>query len=250
MIRAGRALLRQAQQARHAAPPAHQHRGGRQVLPGEPPTHPYTYTQRACLDIHIYTPPHQRFYTGLLGGGGMGAQPPSSSQKLDAGFINAVFADHDSGNNSGGHRRNLLLSDWAVGGDWAGGGGGGGAFPSLLLLEEGRLAPVERAVGGRNYTVAVSGFNLAVAGVEIRLYEGVPPTVREEATVALPKIVAAGEEGGRAVSVTFVAPEPARGKRRSRAYLRASYSGLPMPFAESLAFDLMSSSGNAGGKGR
>lgn len=192
---------------------------------------------------HLNTTPRQRFYTGLLGG----VQLPSSAQDRDAGFINAVFADHASSRDSGGdNRRNLLLSGWAVGGDWAGGAGAGGiAFPSLFLLEEGRVAPVERAVAGRSYTVAVSGFNRAVAGVEIRLYEGVPPIVREEATVTLPKI-AAGEEGERVMRASFVAPEPAGGRGRSRAYLRASYAGLPMPFADSLAFDLVGS----GGEGR
>lgn len=206
--------------------------------------HSFTPDERVFIHTHdtMYTYSHQRFYMGLLGGGAMGAQPPSSSQKPNTGFINAVFADHDSGSNSGGRRRNLLLSDWAM-------AGGGVAFPSLLLLEEARLAPVEHAVGGRNYTMAVSGFNFAVAGVEIRLFEGVPPTVREEATVTLPKITT-GEEGGRVVSVTLMAPEPTHGRGRSRAYLRASYLGLPMPFADSLAFDLVSSSSNGAAAAR
>jgi len=154
---------------------------------------------------------------------------------------NAVFSDSDDDNNdddtdnAAGGRRNLLVPLPAS------------VFPSLLLLERDNVAPVARAVAGLSYTLALSHFDLAVAGVEIRLYEGVPPAVRPEATITLPKRAAAttttasGDQEG--LTVAFVAPEPLRGGagRRSRAYLRASYAGLPMPFADTLAFDLVRS---------
>lgn len=183
------------------------------------------------------TPDHQTFYTA-------GAQ-----QLLGLKFTNAIFADDDGPDDTGSRdtrgspagrdrgRRNLLLAD--VLGPFP----NVPSFPSLLLLEEGRVAPVDRVVAGRAYTVSLSHFNPDIAGVEVKLYEGVPPTTREEATLLIPKGTTTTTDDG-ALTVRFVAPEPSvgAGARGSRAYLRASYVGLPMPFADSLAFDLVGSS--------
>lgn len=178
--------------------------------------------------------PHQKFYT-------------AGAQQL-LGFTNAIFADGDDGADDDSSetgdrergRRNLLLAD-ALGPfpNFP-------SFPTLLLLEEGRVAPVDRVVAGRAYTVSLSHFNLDVAAVEVKLCEGVPPTTREDATLLIPKGTTA-DDG--TLTVRFVAPEPLvdAGAGGSRAYLRAAYVGLPMPFADSLAFDLVGSNADEGG---